>query len=288
MSSPAPYEPDAWDVFCRRQIEGAMLNLDDIRSAAAKKAAAEDSSEYYNLLKAADAKAKITMQVRAALSKQMYEEECNATRNWIAAQNARETVAPSGSLNSVSEGAGGGPLSGGDQKVVSLKRQARINSVRQPEYCSLTWPDAITENMERVDRIARALEDENGGKRSKRHEKLLLQKYFEALGRPQTGSIGRSGYPEHIEKRVNRYLWLEHAFESRKDYLSEGLPSALQRGRTADAPKQTAHRRRAEGRHPAVNQLAAEIRQTQLETPPAQLIASGDICSVLFMSFFVP
>jgi hypothetical protein len=90
---------------------------------------------------------------------------------------------------------------------------------------SLAWSDAITENMECVDRIARALEEENGGKRSKRHEKLLLQKYFEALGSPKAGSIGRSGYPEHIEKRVNRYLWLEQAFESGKVVYPNGYPT---------------------------------------------------------------
>jgi hypothetical protein len=210
-------EPDAWELACKLDWDSTpkMLDMLAIRSAAAKKAAAEDSSEYDELMKAADARARKAIEVRAAAAKQMYEAECNDMRDWTAS---------GGSRNVVSEGLGEKALPSERQKVVPLKRPAKINSVPQPTYFSLAWSDAITENMESIDRIARALEEENGGKRSKRHEKLLLQKYFEALGSPQTGGIGRSGYPDHIEKRVNRYLWLEQAFEAGRSVYPNGYP----------------------------------------------------------------
>jgi hypothetical protein len=211
-------EPDLWETACKWDWDRTpkMLDVLTIRSEAAKRAAAEDSSEYDNLMRAADAKAKMTMQVRAAAAKQAYEAECNSTREWLARQAS--------SINVASEALGSGLLPSGDQKVVPLKRPARITSAPQPSYVSLPWSDAITESMECIDRIARTLEEENGGKRSKRHEKLLLQKYFEALGSPQTGGIGRSGYPEHVEKRVNRYLWLEQAFDAGKAIYLKGYP----------------------------------------------------------------
>jgi hypothetical protein len=216
-SSPSQYEPDSWTLLVRKDWERApkMLELLSIRSDAAKKAAADESTEYSGLFEGADLGARTALQARAAAAQQAYEAECNANRDWLARQ-APENGVPEDHDEGV-------PLSS-DQNVVPLKRQVRITSVPQPSYVSLPWSDAITENMECVDRIARALEEENGGKRSKRHEKLLLRKYFEALGSPKAGSIGRSGYPEHIEKRVNRYLWLEQAFESGKIVYPKGYP----------------------------------------------------------------
>jgi hypothetical protein len=246
MNISEPYVPDAWTLSCRKQLEGMMVDASAIRSDAAKKAAAEDSSDYDDLMKAADARATLAIQARAALSAQMYREECDATRNWVASQKAQGVAASVGTINLVSEDPAGGLLPCGDQKVVPLKRTPKINAVPQPAYFSLAWSDAITENMETVDRIARALEEENGGKRSKRHEKLLLQKYFVAVGSPLNGGIGRSGYPEHVEKRVNRYLWLERAFETGKAIYPKGYPQPFTQDeqqalhnklRTAGVPK---------------------------------------------------
>jgi hypothetical protein len=255
-------EPDLWEAACKWDWDRTpkMLDYLTIRSDAAKRAAAEDASEYDNLMKAADARARMTMQVRAAAAKQAYEVECNAAREWLARQ---------ADINLDSRDIGGGlpPLSG--QKVVPLKRPARITSAPQPSYVSLPWSDAITENMESIDRIARALEEENGGKRSKRHEKLLLQKYFEALGSPQTGGIGRSGYPEHVEKRVNRYLWLEQAFDTGKAIYLKGYPvpftqeeqQALQNKlRTAGVPR--------DGAQQLISSLRKFVKRKSKRPPP--------------------
>jgi hypothetical protein len=214
MNITEPYEPAAWDLFCRRQMEGGMLDLLTIRSGAARKAAADGYSSDMKRREMIDAEVAETIRVRAM-----------EVEYW--SSKAVEAATRTGQIESFSEDPDGRLPPCGHQKVVPLKRPAKISSVPQPEYYSLTWSDAITENMECVDRIARGLEEENGGKRSKRHEKLLLQKYFQALGSPQTGSIGRSGYPEHIEKRVNRYLWLEQAFESGRIVYPNGYPTAF-------------------------------------------------------------
>jgi hypothetical protein len=224
MNIAEPYVPDAWTISCRKQLEGTMIDAAAIRSDAARKAAAEVSPEYDNLMKVADARATLAIHARAALSAQMYEAECDATRNWVASQKAHEPTASLGMINLISDDPAAGLLPCGDQKVVPLKRTPKVNAVPQPAYFSLAWSDAVTENMECIDGISQAVEEENARKRSKRHEKLVLRKYFEVLGSPKAGSIGRSGYPEHIEKRVNRYFWLEQAFESGKAIYPKGYP----------------------------------------------------------------
>jgi hypothetical protein len=213
MTYPATSEPDAWALFCRHQLrtDVGMLHALATRSDAVKKASAEEAAEDKKRMAAVDAEVADQMRVREV--QYWWNKEVQASTRTVQIESFSEKL--------------GEPYPPTEQKVVPLRRSATINAVPRPTYFSLAWSDAITENMECIDRIARALEAENGGKRSKRYEKLLLQKYFETLGSPKAGSIGRSGYPEHIEKRVNRYLWLEQAFESGKVVYPKGYPTPL-------------------------------------------------------------
>ncbi len=111
-----------------------------------------------------------------------------------------------------------------DQNVVPLKRSTKIKSVPETAYFTLVWTDALTENMEGIDIVSRALHEANGGKSPKRYEKQLLRVYFEKLGSLRSSAIGRSGYPEFVEKRVNRYLWLAQAFEAGEAIYPKGYP----------------------------------------------------------------
>jgi hypothetical protein len=72
-------------------FEDCLLDVSKIRSDAAKKArddeaAAGDTRPWTMFIGAATEK----MPVRALAIKQMYEADCKATRDWIAAQNATE------------------------------------------------------------------------------------------------------------------------------------------------------------------------------------------------------
>ncbi len=100
MASTSTHEPDRRDLWSRqRQTEVGMLDTLLIRSDAAKNAAAEESAYHDNLMKAADAKARTAIQIRAAEAKQTYEAECNAVRRCFASPDGRETLTSSGNVS---------------------------------------------------------------------------------------------------------------------------------------------------------------------------------------------